>query len=70
MNPSQYQIRGKLGALVKHRPHDTEAADCLRRDLKVSRTEDTLRDLVTTPPTPTIEQRSHLAAILLSEPSR
>jgi hypothetical protein len=64
MNANQIRLRGRLGAVLRHHPEDTETANSLRRELRVSLAEDELRLLITTPPVPTPEQRLRLVSVL------
>lgn len=64
MTPEQRRICGKLAARERHYPEDRETADALRRDLRASRAEDYVRELVDAAPPLSPEQRARLAALL------
>ena len=69
MKPPQNRLLGQLAAAIRHHPDDVETVDALRRELKVSRAEDYVTELVSTEPAPTAGQRSRLAALLTGSAS-
>jgi hypothetical protein len=64
VNKKQIKIRGQLGATIRHRPEDQDAADQLRLELKASRAEDYISDLLDADPPLTESQRARLAGLL------
>jgi hypothetical protein len=60
----QRVLRARLANLESRHPADRAAVDQLRRELRVSRAEQVLRDLIATEPAPTADDRLRLVAAL------
>jgi hypothetical protein len=64
VTPESASLRGQLAITIRHHGHGPET-DRLGRDLRASRAEEYILRLLAADPPPSVEQRAHLAQLLL-----
>lgn len=62
----QLRLRSKIALITRYQPENVQVIEEAKRDLRVSRAEDYLRELLAATPPPTTEQRARLATQLLA----